>query len=429
MSADAPYLELLDGEMKGTQFRLLGDSISIGRSADCDICLDGVRGVSRKHAQVMILDGRVRVRDLGSQNGTLVEGKRVKDAVIGDGATVTIGEVRLRLAVPASREEGAVLAAAQPRSVKRQSSRRVQAPGGNAVGPAAGAGVSTARSGADLGYPLEEPADGSRRLLAMLALVVVTMAAVLYAAAVLMEVDPWRRQQQAILTKGQTRVVPVRSSFASTEVKGVTEEGSTVVEVKEYSGCLVESLVKINHDNSSRGLPALWFLVVRGQARGDADIYLKEKTGKPFKRIEVVVRGINETEWETEMPEGEARTESDRLQRDAERLAKDGNIYEAIQLYERASRLVGQVLREESRALDIHDRALGLKRDLNRELVQLFNEAMLAAFPPANAPGKRSLRSAFDTLAAGKRMLREDEDNLEWQIFDYWQAEIRRMAR
>jgi hypothetical protein len=50
----------------------------IGREGDCDLILEDPR-VSRRHAQVEVLDdGRVVLRDLGSANGTFVDGTRIE---------------------------------------------------------------------------------------------------------------------------------------------------------------------------------------------------------------------------------------------------------------------------------------------------------------------------------------------------------------
>jgi pSer/pThr/pTyr-binding forkhead associated (FHA) protein len=66
----------------------------LGRSGDVDIPLDDA-GVSRRHAEIHVVDGRVRVVDLGSTNGTFVDGERVTTAELRDGSTITVGRSRL----------------------------------------------------------------------------------------------------------------------------------------------------------------------------------------------------------------------------------------------------------------------------------------------------------------------------------------------
>jgi pSer/pThr/pTyr-binding forkhead associated (FHA) protein len=57
----------------------LKDSTVIGRSADCDISLAAAH-LSRRHAQLQIVDGVLFVKDLGSANGTFLNGKQVMEA-------------------------------------------------------------------------------------------------------------------------------------------------------------------------------------------------------------------------------------------------------------------------------------------------------------------------------------------------------------
>lgn len=68
----------------------------IGRAMDVDIVLDDP-GVSRRHSEVHVVDGKARVIDLGSTNGTFVNGERVlADRRLADGDIVTVGAVSLR---------------------------------------------------------------------------------------------------------------------------------------------------------------------------------------------------------------------------------------------------------------------------------------------------------------------------------------------
>jgi adenylate cyclase len=67
--------------------------------------------VSRRHAEVSLDDGGVRVQDLGSSNGTFVNGTRVNETVVTDGDVVTFGKVAFKVvevtppaAQPAARE-------------------------------------------------------------------------------------------------------------------------------------------------------------------------------------------------------------------------------------------------------------------------------------------------------------------------------------
>ena len=51
----------------------------VGRATECDISLAAAH-LSRRHAQLQVLDGLLYVKDLGSANGTFVNGKKVTEA-------------------------------------------------------------------------------------------------------------------------------------------------------------------------------------------------------------------------------------------------------------------------------------------------------------------------------------------------------------
>ncbi len=75
---------------------LLDDQLEVGRV--CDGLLLADPGVSRRHARLEITDGQVTVIDLGSTNGTLVNGTKVSDATpLGPGDVVEVGETTLSL--------------------------------------------------------------------------------------------------------------------------------------------------------------------------------------------------------------------------------------------------------------------------------------------------------------------------------------------
>ena len=71
-------------------------AVMIGRHPECDVLLDSLR-VSRRHC-VLSADGEaVVVRDLGSTNGTWVNGRRVQRERLKPGDKVSIAHIRYRL--------------------------------------------------------------------------------------------------------------------------------------------------------------------------------------------------------------------------------------------------------------------------------------------------------------------------------------------
>jgi hypothetical protein len=68
----------------------------IGRSRDCDVVLDD-GNVSRRHAEILPTDGGWSIHDLGSTNGTAVNGRRIRNAVaLSGGDRIEIGTTELR---------------------------------------------------------------------------------------------------------------------------------------------------------------------------------------------------------------------------------------------------------------------------------------------------------------------------------------------
>ena len=69
----------------------------LGRGAEADLRLDDP-GISRRHAEIVLSDPP-RLNDLGSTNGTFLDGERVQSAELYDGARVGVGALDPRLPV------------------------------------------------------------------------------------------------------------------------------------------------------------------------------------------------------------------------------------------------------------------------------------------------------------------------------------------
>ncbi|MER5472742.1 FHA domain-containing protein [Streptomyces sp. NPDC002685] len=95
-------LHVVAGPDAGGVHLLHGGQIHIGRSADADVPLDDP-DVSRLHCAVTVTpEGRVSVADIGSTNGTTLDGSRVgsRPVRLTEGALLRVGESALRLAPP-----------------------------------------------------------------------------------------------------------------------------------------------------------------------------------------------------------------------------------------------------------------------------------------------------------------------------------------
>ena len=103
----------VSGSTFGKTYPLYG-SMTIGRAADCDLSIPGEE-ISRKHAHIKVLMEGVEVEDLGSSNGTFINGKRVSKEVAKGGDELRFDTVRFMLVAP-----GQEIAAAQHKSPAAQ---------------------------------------------------------------------------------------------------------------------------------------------------------------------------------------------------------------------------------------------------------------------------------------------------------------------
>ena len=82
------HVLVVDGP--GTRHELTTGRNVIGRGTEADIRLPDT-GVSRRHVDVVLDGGTATVEDLGSTNGTLVNGRRVSRLALADGDVIRIG--------------------------------------------------------------------------------------------------------------------------------------------------------------------------------------------------------------------------------------------------------------------------------------------------------------------------------------------------
>ena len=96
-------------EVNGMRHPLEPPGLVVGRGSDADLRIDDP-GISRRHAEIRVLPGSqapsVSVVDLGSTNGMVVNGHRVQQATLDDGAQVKIGNTTMTVHFVKSREGG-----------------------------------------------------------------------------------------------------------------------------------------------------------------------------------------------------------------------------------------------------------------------------------------------------------------------------------
>jgi pSer/pThr/pTyr-binding forkhead associated (FHA) protein len=94
LPAGTGMLVVVRGPNAGSRFLLDRDVTTIGRHPDSHIFLDDVT-VSRRHAEITRSGGRLEVKDLGSLNGTYVNGERVEERMLASSDEVQVGRFKL----------------------------------------------------------------------------------------------------------------------------------------------------------------------------------------------------------------------------------------------------------------------------------------------------------------------------------------------
>jgi hypothetical protein len=95
LAASAPQLLVLDGDGKPSErISLTRDPVVIGRLSSNDVVLSD-SNVSRRHAELTCADGRWILSDLGSTNGSMVNGRMIKEHPLADGDRLAFGTSEL----------------------------------------------------------------------------------------------------------------------------------------------------------------------------------------------------------------------------------------------------------------------------------------------------------------------------------------------
>ncbi len=82
-----------------------GRTIVVGRAVTSDVPIYDPT-ISRRHAEVALTDGGVKVKDAGSSNGTFLNGARITEAIAAENDVITFGKVAFRVkevSAPAAR--------------------------------------------------------------------------------------------------------------------------------------------------------------------------------------------------------------------------------------------------------------------------------------------------------------------------------------
>jgi pSer/pThr/pTyr-binding forkhead associated (FHA) protein len=109
-------LKFISGKYQGGEFQLVPEKeFVVGRSSDLDMVLVEDM-VSRKHAKIQCDRDQIWIEDLGSTNGTFVNGEKIKRARLKEGDRVLLGTSILKLVTTDGQEEAQRAVDAKPKA-------------------------------------------------------------------------------------------------------------------------------------------------------------------------------------------------------------------------------------------------------------------------------------------------------------------------
>jgi pSer/pThr/pTyr-binding forkhead associated (FHA) protein len=152
------YLLLPDGQRVP-----IADGLTIGREDGCDVCLQDPKA-SRHHARIIVEGSVVEVEDLGSSNGTRLNGKAIRRRVLRAGDVIQIGTSLIAFAEedrgPGEEDEEVAAVPAPPIEVIEFADEKVEVP---VIRPMAPPGVEIAGPGRRLQYSRTSTGGGMLR--------------------------------------------------------------------------------------------------------------------------------------------------------------------------------------------------------------------------------------------------------------------------
>jgi pSer/pThr/pTyr-binding forkhead associated (FHA) protein len=98
-------LRCVSGQGFGRSYPLVGPTV-VGRAPECALRLDE-SGLSRQHARLVPTGDGVQIEDLGSTNGSFINGKRVQRGFASPGDEIGFDTLRFRVTSPGQQESAA----------------------------------------------------------------------------------------------------------------------------------------------------------------------------------------------------------------------------------------------------------------------------------------------------------------------------------
>lgn len=92
-------LKVIEGAKEGTKIAVKKEEFLIGRSPKCHLCA-GSTAISRKHCAIIRHKSKVGLKDLGSRNGTLLNGNKIRGEVeLSSGDEISVGPLRFLITI------------------------------------------------------------------------------------------------------------------------------------------------------------------------------------------------------------------------------------------------------------------------------------------------------------------------------------------
>lgn len=89
-------IRILSGKLAGQFFQLKSGSTTIGRAPNCDVVIAS-QSVSKEHARIEVLADKVILTDLGSRNGTFVNGVQIRSQKVHNGDKIALNDIIVEL--------------------------------------------------------------------------------------------------------------------------------------------------------------------------------------------------------------------------------------------------------------------------------------------------------------------------------------------
>jgi pSer/pThr/pTyr-binding forkhead associated (FHA) protein len=119
-----PRLVLLSEGLTGRTYELKGDKTTVGRVSDNAFEIPEA-SVSSHHCELLLRGNDLLVKDLGSTNGTFINGDKIEEGVLKPGQILRVGMIEMRLETGDPPAPSAAVAASAASSKKNLEQTRV----------------------------------------------------------------------------------------------------------------------------------------------------------------------------------------------------------------------------------------------------------------------------------------------------------------